>query len=82
MFLAVSKIFLTLSFLNVYGANQDVEFVKNLSTINDVVMENDGQCYKDLKQILNFVMLEDFAAIQSEFLLSMKILTNPICETF
>ena len=67
MFCAVSKIFLTLSFLKFCDANQDVEFVKKLSTINEVVMENDGQCYKDLKQILNFVMLEDLNAILSKF---------------
>ncbi|CAG9811485.1 unnamed protein product [Chironomus riparius] len=59
MFCAVLKIFLTFSCLKFCAANQDVEFVKKLSTINDVVIESDGQCYKDLKQILNFVMLED-----------------------
>lgn len=68
MFGAAWTIFLTLSFLKFCDSNQDVEFVKKLSAINDVVMENDGQCYKDLKQILNFVMLEDFNAILSKFI--------------
>ncbi|XP_070509072.1 regulator of hypoxia-inducible factor 1-like [Chironomus tepperi] len=63
MLIAVPKILLILSVLNICAANQDLEFVKKLSMINEIVRENEGQCYKDLKQILNFVMLDDFNAI-------------------
>ena len=65
MFFIVLKIFLFTTFLRICDSN--VEFVKRLSVIHEVVTENEGQCFKDLKEVLNLVMLEDLGAIQSEF---------------